>query len=446
MDNSQTYFRNSDHHALREWILVFLGLAALCVTLAPSIDSDGTVRFAAVRALLGESGTFQIKFSLVQPLLSMPLAWLAKLANRPEEKIVAYFNFMVFVVGGSYLYKLAAERYSPRIARISLLVLGCASMVPHHLQWYFGEVLTSVCLSIGVLSLERKPILSTFMFGLGLANTPALIPPFSLVATAYLWRRRSYQPIAGAGCAIAIAVLENIIKYGSMKGSPYLADVEHGFHTALPYSGQPGFSYPLFFGVLSIVASFGKGLVFYIPGAALFFIASIRRNLGGSAFGQFLLATFITLTIALYAKWWAWYGGGFWGPRFFLFLCFPSSLLIGLAIVSGECRRGVLAFVVAVLLLSTWVGVDGYLFGQTAMDACWANNFALESLCWYTPEFSALWRPFVTGDIGGAWDQRRALFAFWQVLTGVYLIKQLLSSSHIQHTLTMGDKDAPLSD
>jgi len=446
MDNSQTYFRNSDHHALHEWILIFLGLASLCVTLAPSIDSDGTVRFAAVRALLGEAGTIQIKFSLIQPLLSMPLAWLAKIAHRPEEKTVAYFNLIVFVIGSACLYRLAAEKYSPKVARISLLVLGCASMVPHHLQWYFGEVLTSVFLSIGVLSLGRKPILSTVMFGLGLANTPALIPPFFLVAAVYLWSSRSYQPIAGAVCAVAITVLENVIKYGSVRGSPYLADVEHGFHTALPYSGQPGFSYPLFFGVLSIVASFGKGLIFYIPGAVLFFITSIRRNLGGPAFGQLLLATFVTLTIALYAKWWAWYGGGFWGPRFFLFLCFPSSLLIGLAIASGERRRGVLALVLAVLLLSIWVGVDGYLFGQTAMDTCWANNFALESLCWYTPEFSALWRPFVTGDIGGAWDQRHALFAFWQVLAGIYLIRQLLSSSHAQHVLAKRCEDAPLSD
>ena len=39
-----------------------------------------------------------------------------------------------------------------------------------------------------------------------------------------------------------------------------------GFRTALPYSGQPGFSYPFFFGVLSVLFAFGRGLVFFAPG------------------------------------------------------------------------------------------------------------------------------------------------------------------------------------
>ena len=40
--------------------------------------------------------------------------------------------------------------------------------------------------------------------------------------------------------------------------------------------GRPGFSYPLFFGELSALLSFGKGLAFYAPGLIL----PIRRALG----------------------------------------------------------------------------------------------------------------------------------------------------------------------
>jgi hypothetical protein len=443
MDNFQVSSLRGERQAHMEWVLIFSGLIALILTLAPSVASDGVVRFTAVHALLGEPGTIRIKFSLVQPLLSLPLAWLARLAGRSEEAAVAYFNLLVFIASSAYLYKLIAERYSPRIARISLLMLGCGSMVPHHLQWYFGEVLTSAFLSIGVLSLGRRPVLATLMFGLGIANTPALIPAFSLVSAIYSWRKRNWGAITGASCAIGITVLENVAKFGSIKGSPYLASAEHGLQTILPYSGHPGFSYPLFFGVLSIVASFGKGLIFYIPGALLFFVTPLRKRLGGSALDRLLVAMFVALVIALYAKWWAWYGGGFWGPRFFLFLCFPSSLLIALAVVNGANKVGMLTFVLLVVLLSTWVGLDGYLFGQAGMDTCWANNFALESLCWYIPEFSALWRPFVTGDIGGAWDQRRALFGLWQVFTGMYMVRQLLSSSSTARTLKKESEDDP---
>ena len=49
-----------------------------------------------------------------------------------------------------------------------------------------------------------------------------------------------------------------------------------------------------------------------------------------------------------------------------------------------------------VLMLSGWVGIDGAVFGQSALsDICLRHDYANEFLCWYAPEFSPLWRPFV---------------------------------------------------
>jgi len=48
-----------------------------------------------------------------------------------------------------------------------------------------------------------------------------------------------------------------------------------------------------------------------------------------------------------------------------------------------------------VITLSAWVGVSGAVFDQANLDVCAQDNYALELLCWYTPEFSVLWRPFV---------------------------------------------------
>lgn len=411
-----------------EWMLIAFGVICLLLTLDPAISSDGAVRYQAIEAWLGSpgvGGTIQIKYSLVQPALSMPIAWGAKLVGISEMQAVSYFNVLVFLAGSVYLYSLLAKQYSPKVARLCLLMLGCASMLPHHLQWYFSEVFSSMLLAIGVLSTRRRPALAALLFALALANGPALIIPFGLVAAIYLWRTNRWPPAVGVGLAVAIVLMENHLKYGSFVGNPYLADAERGLPTMLPYSGKPGFSYPFFFGALSIIFSFGKGLVFYIPGTLLFFSTPIREKLGGSPLERLLVAVFTILVIAFYAKWWAWYGGGFWGPRFFLFLCFPASLLLALAITHPRPDHRFLALTSGLLLLSIWVGVDGYLFGQAAMEICWGNNFALEMLCWYTPEFSALWHPFVTGDIGGAWDYPRAPFALWQCIVGGYLIIQL---------------------
>jgi hypothetical protein len=49
------------------------------------------------------------------------------------------------------------------------------------------------------------------------------------------------------------------------------------------------------------------------------------------------------------------------------------------------------------LTLSAWVGLNGAVFDQRDLELCVQNTYALEFLCWYTPEFSALWHPFVSG-------------------------------------------------
>jgi hypothetical protein len=51
--------------------------------------------------------------------------------------------------------------------------------------------------------------------------------------------------------------------------------------------------------------------------------------------------------------------------------------------------------VLAALVLSVWVGIDGQTFGRFAQTTCTANHYYLESFCWYIPEFSVLWTPFV---------------------------------------------------
>ncbi|MGD8923322.1 MAG: hypothetical protein PVG64_00220, partial [Syntrophobacterales bacterium] len=51
---------------------------------------------------------------------------------------------------------------------------------------------------------------------------------------------------------------------------------------------------------------------------------------------------------------------------------------------------------VGILTLSFWVGINGAVFGSGAL-AIWARKVGktFEFLCWYVPEFSVLWRPFV---------------------------------------------------
>src|SRR5262249_30267302 len=74
---------------------------------------------------------------------------------------------------------------------------------------------------------------------------------------------------------------------------------------------------------------------------------------------------------------------------------------LAIAIRLQHLRRSSLPALGALLLvltLSVWVGINGAVFASQD-QVCLQNDYALESLCWYVPEFSVLWRPFITRAI-----------------------------------------------
>lgn len=430
-----------------EWGLIAAGVVVIALTLHPAILGDAAVRYQTIEYWLGEGGGYS-KFSMIQPALSMPLAWLANAVGIDPAHLVAYFNGLVFLVMGAAAYPELAQRYSPETGRTWLLLMMAASMFPHHLQHYYGEVLTSLCLLLGFLWIDHRRGIAVLLLALACASTPALLVPFAAVAFVWLPVHRSPLPMLALFIAGAIILGETLIKYGSLD-SGYLSDGEHGFATVLPYSGRPGFSYPLFFGVLSLLMSFGKGLVFYIPALVLAFSQRVRVALGLDARSRWIALAALVLPILFYSKWWAWYGGAFWGPRFFLYLCAPACLLIVLAMQERGATWPRRLLVTAILVLSAWVAVNGYLYGQDQMDACWADNYSKEYLCWYLPEFSALWRPFVTGSFWHMLSNVRWPYAAWSLLVVCYLLVRLLSGSlgrdSALHPLPVAAKTSALS-
>src|SRR5437660_6092548 len=131
----------------------------------------------------------------------------------------------------------------------------------------------------------------------------------------------------------------------------------------MPYSGRPGFSYPFFFGLLSILFSFGDGLLFYVPGLLL----PIRKTLSKWPQDQkinlyqvyTLWICFVAGLILVYSSWWNWSGSVFWGPRFFLFACIPASFALPVCLMRyNEASLGVSLLTLAVFGLTCVVRSD----------------------------------------------------------------------------------------
>lgn len=409
---------------LIEFALLGFGIILLITTLHPKIQSDGYYRFVFVEQVLQGQAISFVKYSIVQPILSLPLAYLAKLVGWEIANTVAYFNLIVFLTLGSVIYFRLKAIYSLRASNLTFLLLIGASMLPVHLQEYFGEVLSAFAICAGLLLLNKKRFWAVILVAIGIANTPVLIIPTTVAAIVLI---KKYPALLIAiAVAVVIFLLENYFKTGSLLlNNAYLSKGERGAQTLLPYSGMPGFSYPLFFGLLSVLLSFGKGIFFFIPGVLLFFNQPSRAllQLDSKQLLGLMLAGFVL--IAVYAKWWAWYGGVFWGPRFFLILIIPATLLLALKLLNIQSKAE-LFWTTVLTVLSVWVAIEGVIFNQNNMDVCASRKLYFESFCWYVPEYSALWRPFSAlsfkAFIFELINHQRAGYAFWALLLGLYLV------------------------
>ncbi len=105
--------------------------------------------------------------------------------------------------------------------------------------------------------------------------------------------------------------------------------------------------------------------------------------------------TYLAGLILVFARWWAWYGGWVWGPRFFAIGSTLACLAMADAI--GTRRPARLQWLVAgIVAWSAWVSVNGTVFELHGVEVCLDNyQHQFEFLCWYIPEFSPLFRPFV---------------------------------------------------
>jgi hypothetical protein len=174
--------------------------------------------------------------------------------------------------------------------------------------------------------------------------------------------------------------------------------------------------------VLSILLSFGRGLAFFAPGLLLW-LGSRTRRLAPGRRNTILQLLFLTGLVLVYAKWWAWYGGGSWGPRFFVFAAVPASLLLATRLrAPADTALGCL-ITLSVLALSSWVSLCGLLESATRANFCLQQNYQVEYVCWYTPDYSALWWPILRHP---PWTATNIALGAFCLLVFIYFATPLL--------------------
>jgi hypothetical protein len=405
-----------------ELVLLAGGFLVLFLVLPHALEGDDFTRYDDLQQLLDHGRLTDGKLSLLMPLASAPVVLLGRVV---ESQIwwAARFNVLVVAAAALVVGALLRDRVSGTVLRRALLVLLFASLLTNRLRAYDAEVLSAALLTVGIACIATRRYVTAgwAAIAVGAANTPALVPAVVLLAAYEALRTKRLRPLVWPVVAAGLVLAEAWVRRGSPFDTGYAGD--HGYATILPYSGRPGFSYPFLLGVASLLVSFGRGLLFFTPGLLLWAEARTRQAAAPLRRVVVPMLLVVAAMVLVYAKWWAWYGGLSWGPRFFAFAAVPASLLIAVRI--GRAGESALAdsAVLCILALSAWVGVVGALADYSEFGFCGANNYALESLCWYVPEYSSLWWPVLHPP---ALTARAAVIAGWCAAVFVYLALPLV--------------------
>ncbi len=414
-----------------EWTLA-VAAAAFQLFIAPhEIWGDGAIRYDTLVQLIDQGKVSPARYSILHSFLAAPLYELGKLFGHGMA-FASYFNVVVFLLTLVLLFKMLRRHLAASVLRRTILLLLAASMFGNHVQQFYGEVLTACAAILGFSALAiNRPAIAGLAMCISVINTPSAM--LALVLCNGLWALRTRRWIHAAWPVIVSGILialECWWRRGSPTRSGYEGDA--GLTTILPYSGLPGFSYPFLLGVLSLLFSFGKGILFFAPGLLLCHASTPdRREPVVSMLAQLGIAFSWGMLFA-HASWWAWSGSIFWGPRFLLVACMPASFALARHISSsGQKHVGITLLTVSAIVWSVWVGVNGTVIREGYPDVCTTNRFNYESVCWYVPEFSTLIHPLIVRRTLATWGRVYALFGACValVLTLPFLARQVRESA-----------------
>ncbi len=328
---------------------------------------------------------------------ALPLWYLGELVKTPSWWI-ARFNWFVTAGALAVLWLGLRRRVDTGLLQSFFLLLLGASMLPGHLAAFFPlEVFSALLVGSGIILVGAGwPLVGWAAVVIGTASIPATLPALMLVVAVAMLTRRWLRLLVVPAAAGLLICADQWVRNGTF-GLGY-ASTDRGAHSVLPYSTHPGFSYPLGFGLLAVLFSAGKGLVFFAPGL----LVPARRVLSATHRGlwrsQLLLLCFVAGLVVTFARWWGWDGGFFWGPRFFLVASVPACLALAAGLRHPPRSVAGKLAVLGVLVLSVWVAIDGAVFGLSGLQICdTALHGNTTYLCDSVPEFSVLWHPFVGG-------------------------------------------------
>jgi hypothetical protein len=361
----------------------------------------------------GPDGDLYCRKGLGTSLLAIPLAWLGMVVPLwGVVQTTMLLNPLVTALAGTLVFVYVRRLgYRPSTAVVTALVFGLGTMAWPYAKYFFSEPVSGLCLLAAAYFLlpirsgqSTRTTLSRyaacgFFLGLAVATRFAnavLVPIYLIPLLGYVLRAhgitlrsallsrrlasRALQEILAFGLPLvvwaAIICTYNYVRFGNPFTTGYLP--------------EESFSAPWLTGILGLLLSPGRGILFFCPVLVACLPAApsfVRRHR--------LEAALVFLTSAcyvlLYGKWFMWHGGIAWGPRFLVpiipLLCVTLAPLIDR--LRGRRRWAFWALIglsAAVQLLGSSVHFTHH---QQALLETGLPLF--DPVTFFDPRFSQLW-------------------------------------------------------
>jgi len=406
--------------------LWLIGGLVMFFVMGHAIVGDAGLRFEALQDLLdhgklprtdGRGGLPPAQYSLVGPLLSSPLYLLGRWIQTPSWWCERY-NVLLLVGFGALLMWSLHGRVKATTAAAIVLATAFCSMFPHHIIWFYGEVFsaTMICGGLAVAILRNRSW-GWVLVILGCVNTMAWTPGVALAVVLHSVKRRTLRTLLVPAIAALCILIDARLRHDAWFDFGYSLN---GFtKSLLPYARQWGFDAPFLVGLASILLSFGKGLIFFAPA---FFVPLPKATDPALVHYQRLLQAVLVGMLLVYSKFTAWSGDWYWGPRYFLLAAVPSSLALALWLKQPSAALWSRWAALLGFTLSGWVALDGVTYALYDVGICQADQFREVHLCWYVPDYSPLWRPFLI-------PSRQPLVLYWQIASFVVVVYAWISFS-----------------
>jgi hypothetical protein len=390
-----------------EILLILLGFGFMLKSFPILYFYDGIARLNAMQELL--HGTISpVSYSLVGPLFSLPL-WVVQKWHPTWWWDPQKYNVYLLMAFMLATYISFRKRIDRSLLRKFFLILIVASMFSDQVKYFGGETFTATFVGFGGLAITLAPAwLGWITIVLGVVNTPATLAGLFCLSLKKSWDDKRWRYGLAIVAAGSLILAESWIRRGSPFNSGY---------------GDQKFSTPFIIGLLGIIFSFDKGLLFFTPGIFLpvkKYIYSLEQGEKEKLFSAYTLwISFVVGLILIYSAWWAWDGALFWGPRFFLIACIPASF--ALAVRLHKPGKLLLANLLTLIVFawSLYVGIDGALFDMNDLSQfCVTGGYKNMPLCQYDPYYSVLWRPIANHIM---LSRSEEIFIAYSLIVFVYL-------------------------